>query len=63
MVVPFNTTSTKNTTIFETNYCHLSVHVKQVESLKIISKKFILQKVSRIYGKLPGYMVSFLDIW
>ena len=24
VVFPFNTTSTKNTTIYETNYCHLS---------------------------------------
>ena len=44
MVFPFNTTFTKNTTIFETNDCHLfaanacagSVRVKQVESLKIV---------------------------
>ena len=41
----FNTTSTKNTTIYETNYCHLfaanararSARVKQVESLKFVS--------------------------
>ena len=45
MVFPFNTTSTKNTTIYETNDCHLfaanacarSARVKQVESLKIVS--------------------------
>ena len=45
MVFPFNTTSTKNSTIYETNYCHLfaanarppSACVKQVESLKIVS--------------------------
>ena len=45
VVFPFNTTSTKNTTIYETNYCHLfaanararSARVKQVESLKFVS--------------------------
>ena len=45
MVFPFNTTSTNNTTIYETNDCHLfaanvcarSARVKQVESLKIVS--------------------------
>ena len=48
MVFPFNTTSTKNTTIYATNYCHLfaakararSASVKQVESLKIVSVEY-----------------------
>ena len=45
MVFPFNTISTKNKTIYETNDCHLftanayvrSARAKQVESLKIVS--------------------------
>ena len=45
MVFPFNTTSTKNTTIYVTNDCHLfaanacarSAGVKQAESLKFFS--------------------------
>ena len=48
MVFTFSTTSTENTTIYETNYCHLfaanararSGRVKQVESLKIGSVNF-----------------------
>ena len=53
MVFPFNITSTKNTTIYETNYCHLfaakahtrSASVKQVESLKIVSVRSPLLEV------------------
>ena len=45
MVFPFNTTSTKITTIYETNDCHLfaanacarSARVKEVEPLKVVS--------------------------
>ena len=48
MVFPFNTTSKKNTTIYETKYCHLFAakkrapvpSVKQVESLKIVSVEY-----------------------
>ena len=48
MVFPFSTSSTKNTTIYETNYCHLfaakararSASVKQVKSLKIVSVEY-----------------------
>ena len=46
MVFPFYTTSTKNATIYETNYCHLVAakararSVKQVESLKIVSVEY-----------------------
>ena len=48
VVFPFNTTSTKNTTIYEANDCHLfaakararSASVKQVESLKIVSVEY-----------------------
>ena len=48
MVFTFNTISTKNTNIKETNYCHLfaanararSARVKQVEPLKIVIVDF-----------------------
>ena len=48
MVFSLNTTSTKNTTIYETNYCHIFAakerarftSIKQVESLKIVSVEY-----------------------
>ena len=74
MVFPFDTTSTKNTTIYETNDCHIfaasacprSARVKHVESLKIISVDLKAPD-----SKPPGYkppsisppVISPWDIW
>ena len=59
----FNTTSTKNTTIYETNYCHLfaanararSARVKQVESLKFVS----VDLKSPGWKPPPGYKLAY----
>ena len=74
VVFPLSTASAKNTTIYETNYCHSfaaiacthSTHIKQVESLRIVrlvvlfySFSFSFSNKNRsVVYKHPGYNSS-----